>query len=182
MFDLIIQDIKRIKNKKSTSSVIVFFRALLLDNGFFAVLIYRFSNWCFRLKIPIIPYLIQRLGIFLTGVEISAQAVIGPGLRIAHGTGICIGCRVKIGKNAFILQGVTIGEGDMRFDAMPVIGDDVKIFAGAQVLGKVNLGNNVTVCANSVVVYSAPDNAVLLGIPAMPAMSGRGTNKAESKE
>jgi serine O-acetyltransferase len=48
----------------------------------------------------------------------------------------------------------------------PVIGDDVIIGSGAEVLGGIIIGNNVTIGANAVVTQSVPDNVVVGGIPA----------------
>lgn len=48
----------------------------------------------------------------------------------------------------------------------PVIGNNVLLFAGAKIIGNVNIGNNVVVGANAVVTHDVPDNAVVVGIPA----------------
>lgn len=48
----------------------------------------------------------------------------------------------------------------------PTIGDNVRICAGAVVVGDINIGNNVTIGANAVVVKSVPDDCVVAGNPA----------------
>ncbi|MEO0490941.1 MAG: serine acetyltransferase, partial [Cyanobacteria bacterium J06659_2] len=48
----------------------------------------------------------------------------------------------------------------------PWIGDNVRITAGAKVIGGVKIGNNVTVGANAVVVKNVPDDCVVVGVPA----------------
>jgi serine O-acetyltransferase len=47
-----------------------------------------------------------------------------------------------------------------------VIGDNVRIGAGAKVLGGITLGDNVSVGANAVVVKDVPPNCVVVGVPA----------------
>lgn len=49
---------------------------------------------------------------------------------------------------------------------VPVIGDNVRISAGARILGPVRIGNNVIIGANAVVVKDVPDNCIVAGIPA----------------
>ena len=49
---------------------------------------------------------------------------------------------------------------------VPTIGDNVYIGPGAKIFGKISIGNNVKIGANAVVLKDAPDNAILVGIPA----------------
>lgn len=49
---------------------------------------------------------------------------------------------------------------------VPTVGDNVFISLGAKVIGKVRIGNNVTIAPNAVVTKDVPDNAVVGGIPA----------------
>ena len=87
---------------------------------------------------------------------------IGPGLFIQHGFSTIIGAK-RIGKNCWINQQVTIGY--VR-ESNPVIGDNVIIYAGAQVLGAITIGDNVTVGAGSVVLNDVPANCSVFGVPA----------------
>lgn len=159
-------DIASLKGNKKKSTIILFLKGIIMDNGFLAVVIYRIAHWLFRKNIPFIPSILQRVSTFLTGIDISFKSEIGAGLRIAHGVGIVIGSNVKIGKNALILHGVTIGERDFTTDAMPKIGDDVLIGAGAKVLGDIHVGNGAKIGANAVVIHSVPEGATVTGIPA----------------
>ena len=89
-------------------------------------------------------------------------ADIGPGLFFQHGFATIVAAQ-SIGADCWINQQVTIGyQGFLH----PVIGDRVKIAAGAKVIGGVTLGNDVTVGANAVVVKDVPDGCTVVGVPA----------------
>lgn len=88
---------------------------------------------------------------------------VGPGLFVQHGFATIVSAR-RIGANCWINQQVTIGYiGD---DNCPIIGDDVRVSAGAQVLGAVQVGDRVTVAANATVITDVPDDSVVAGVPA----------------
>lgn len=87
----------------------------------------------------------------------------GLGLRIHHWGPIIINGKAKIGQRAVIYPGVVIGQTDEN--SAPTIGDDVFIGLGAKVFGKVNIGNNVTIAPNAVVIRDIPSNAVVGGVP-----------------
>lgn len=88
---------------------------------------------------------------------------IGGGLYIQHGFATMVSAK-SIGENCWINQQVTIGyngQGDP-----PVIGDWVTITCGAKVLGPINVGNNVIIGANAVVIRDVPCNCTVGGVPA----------------
>lgn len=88
---------------------------------------------------------------------------IGKGLFIQHGFATIISAK-EIGDNCWINQQVTIGfNGDGN---NPVIGNNVKITAGAKVIGKITVDDNSVIGANAVVVKDVPKNVVMGGIPA----------------
>lgn len=92
------------------------------------------------------------------------ENVLGAGVRIyAYGT-IIINPGAKIGEYCTIYPGVTIG--GRAYDGCPTIGNNCFIGLGAKVLGKINVGNNVIIAPNAVVVKDVPDNAIVAGIPA----------------
>lgn len=103
------------------------------------------------------------------GMHISPYAQIGAGLHIPHPTSIVIGGKTVIGDNFTIYQNTTIGgarTGDVKKGNQPKIGNNVTVFAGAMILGKVNVGDNVIIGANSVLLSDAEENGVYLGTPA----------------
>lgn len=87
---------------------------------------------------------------------------IGPGLFIQHGFSTIV--MADLGANCWINQQVTIGYKDKT--GRPKIGDNVRITAGAKVLGNITIGDNVTVGANAVVIKDVPANCVVVGVPA----------------
>ena len=89
---------------------------------------------------------------------------IAPGLVMQHGFST-IAEVIKIGKNCQIWHNVTIGTNKSGSGNKVTIGDNVKICAGAIVLGKITIGNNVTIGAGAVVVKSVPDDCVVVGNP-----------------
>lgn len=86
---------------------------------------------------------------------------IGEGLYIQHGFATGIGG--IIGKNCWINQQVSIGyKGKTDY---PKIGDNVTIYAGAKILGKLTVGDNSIIGANAVVVKDVPPNCMVVGVP-----------------
>lgn len=87
---------------------------------------------------------------------------IGPRLFIQHGFATCISAK-SIGSDCWINQQVTIG---YTFDPEPpVIGNGVRISAGAKVIGQIHLGDNCIVAANAAVVKDVAENEIVGGVP-----------------
>lgn len=84
-------------------------------------------------------------------------------LFIEHGFATVIACK-HIGTNCWINQQVTIGYSDAT--NCPYIGNDVQIKAGAKVIGNVNVGDDVIIGANAVVVKDIPSHSIVVGVPA----------------
>ena len=88
---------------------------------------------------------------------------IGPRLYIQHGFATIISAK-SIGSDCWINQQVTIGYTFAQ--EAPVIGNGVRISAGAKVVGNIVVGDNVIVAANAVVVKDVPENSIVGGVPA----------------
>lgn len=89
----------------------------------------------------------------------------GPGLLIQHRGTICVNGKAKIGKNCRINVDVNIGTNMEKEGEAPIIGDNCFIGPGAKIFGKIIIGNNVAIGANSVINKDVPDNVTVVGIP-----------------
>ena len=89
---------------------------------------------------------------------------IGNNLFLAHnGLGIVISSEVKIGDNCKIYQNVTLGAGK---DGYPEIGNNVTIYSNSVVIGKIKIGDNAVIGACSFVNKDVEANTVVAGNPA----------------
>ena len=100
------------------------------------------------------------------GIDIHPGAQIGPGFFIDHGTGVVIGETTQIGRNVRLYQAVTLGA--KRFAAdnngqqskggarHPIVEDEVVVYAGATILGRVTIGKGSTIGGNVCLTRSVP--------------------------
>lgn len=132
-------------------------------------------NWIWRLRNQASrPGLLRKPARMLYGKLQSLMGFYVPtGARFAskpyfpHGiNGFYVASQTRIGRDAIILQQVTIGSStliDSRRVGAPVIGDRCYIGAGAKVIGAILIGNDVRIGANAVVTRDVPDNATVTG-------------------
>ena len=156
----------------------------LLSLGFWALQVYRFGHLRYRFTTKLVRYPIALLHLMLSkiaeiicGVTIGVSANIGKRLIIEHSGAIVIHGNSVIGDDCIIRQGVTIG--NKRLDdpfGAPVLGNRVNVGAGAKILGRVHIGNDVEIGANAVVICDVPDGAIAVGIPARIIMRKNLTN------
>jgi serine O-acetyltransferase len=134
--------------------------------GITAITHYRLANVLYRLGAPLSGRMIAEVAHSLTGIDIHPGAQIGERFFIDHGTGVVIGETAIIGRNVRLYQAVTLGakrfpaaqdgslvKGDARH---PVVEDDVVIYAGATVLGRVTIGHGSTIGGNVWLTRSVP--------------------------
>ncbi len=119
--------------------------------------------------LTVIGFLVQRLVRNASGIQIDPLAHIGPGLFFPHEGYIVVGA-VRIGKNCTISQGVTLGRGEQG-DApenpdIPLVGDRVWIGPGAVIAGRLQIGSDAVIGANSVALRDVPPRGVAFGVPA----------------
>jgi serine O-acetyltransferase len=93
---------------------------------------------------------------------VHPAARIGPGLAFVHSAGIVVGHEVVAGRNLMLFHGVTLGHGAR--DGQPTIGDNVRIYANASVLGGISIGRDVTIGANAVVLSDVDDGRTVVGV------------------
>ncbi|MGE4337040.1 MAG: serine O-acetyltransferase EpsC [Pigmentiphaga sp.] len=142
---------------------------LLCYPGFVAVAYYRLANVLYRLGMPLLPRLMTEIAHSATGIDIHPGATVGRSFFIDHGTGVVIGETALIGERVRIYQTVTLGakrfpandDGSLQKGAArhPVVEDDVVIYAGATVLGRVTIGRGSTIGGNVWLTQSVPPNS-----------------------
>ncbi len=100
--------------------------------------------------------------------QVSYEAILGNNIKFMHPLGVVIGENVIVHDHVRIWQQVTLGSHGKKGEKLlyPVIHRGVKIFAGAKVIGGIEVGENASIGANSVVLNQVPANAVAVGIPA----------------
>jgi serine O-acetyltransferase len=131
------------------------------DNCIQAAFLYRIARFLARHRLRVPAEMLHAFSKFLTHLDISPWADIGPGVYFYHGSGTVIGKGASIGRRALICQGVSVGGA--------TIGDDVKLWAGAKVIGPVTIGDRSEVGANAVLISSVPADSIVFGVPARPA-------------
>jgi serine O-acetyltransferase len=133
-------------------------KLLLGDNCVQAVLLYRVSHFFAVRKLRTPAELVHAFSRFVTHADLAPWATIGPGFYVYHGHGTVVGKGARIGRRLLICQGVSVGGA--------TIGDDVKLWAGAKVIGPVTIGDRSEVGANAVVIASVPADSIVFGVPA----------------
>ncbi len=97
---------------------------------------------------------------FFRGVDIPASARIGPGLCLHHPNNVVVSPDAVLGTDCTLYQDVIIGEGG-PVPGAPRLGDRVRVFAGAKILGGITVGDDVEIGANAVVTRDVPSGAVV---------------------
>jgi serine O-acetyltransferase len=140
--------------------------AILCYPGVLAMTNYRLAHELHVLHVPLIPRMITERAHSETGIDIHPGAEIGEGFFIDHGTGVVIGETCIIGKHVRIYQGVTLGaksfpldhEGKpvKGIDRHPIVEDDVIIYSGATILGRVVIGRESVIGGNVWLTHGVP--------------------------
>jgi serine O-acetyltransferase len=141
----------------------------IFSKGVQALLVYRLSSWLARtyLGLPLV-FVLGRIIQILYGIDIDYRARIGRNCKIIHGYGLVIGSLAVLGNDCVLYHGVTLGGKGLWSPAgMPILGDNVVVYPGAKILGKVKIASGVSIGANAVVVKDCLiSGATYAGIPA----------------
>jgi serine O-acetyltransferase len=139
---------------------------LLCYPGIIAIIHYRLANRLHALGVPLVARIMTEIAHSATGIDIHPSAAIGASFFIDHGTGVVIGETAEIGKRVRVYQAVTLGAKRFPTDAggrlrkglprHPVVEDDVVIYAGATILGRVTIGKGSTIGGNVWLTESVP--------------------------
>jgi serine O-acetyltransferase len=130
---------------------------------------HRLAHELYLLELPLLARIIAELAHSATGIDIHPGAEIDASFFIDHGTGVVIGETAKVGKRVRLYQAVTLGakrfpvgengalvKGNARH---PIVEDDVVIYAGATILGRVTIGRGSTIGGNVWLTRDVPPNS-----------------------
>lgn len=138
---------------------------LKLDGAALALVAHRL--WRGSLLQRFIAKIFRKISFLTFHIEIHPQAEIGDCLHIAHIGHVVIGKGARIGNNVTMLHFTTLGAaGSGKRRGYPVVGDNVYIGVNASIIGKITVGNNVTIGPSSVVTMNVPEHAICIGNPA----------------
>jgi serine O-acetyltransferase len=139
---------------------------LLCYPGLHAMIHHRIAHELHGLGVPLLARLVSELAHGATGIDIHPGATIGAGFFIDHGTGVVIGETAQIGRNVRLYQAVTLGAKRFALDGdghlskggarHPIVEDDVVIYAGATILGRVTIGRGSTIGGNVWLTRNVP--------------------------
>lgn len=139
---------------------------LLCYPGVLAMIHHRLAHQLYRQGLPLLARIVAELAHGQTGIDIHPGAQIGESFFIDHGTGVVVGETAVIGRRVRLYQAVTLGA--KRFETTPdgalqkglprhpVVEDDVVVYAGATVLGRVTIGRGATIGGNVWVTHDVP--------------------------
>lgn len=148
---------------------------LLSQQGLWALFQYRAASALHRSALPrwikrplLVAAVVWQKGVeIVTGISLPYSATLGPGLYIGHFGPIVVNGGAVMGERCNLSQGVTIGvsgRGERR--GVPVIGSRVYIGANAVVAGRIRVGDDAVVGANSLVTTDVPPHTTVVGVPA----------------
>jgi serine O-acetyltransferase len=134
--------------------------------GITAMIHHRIAHELYTLGVPLIPRIISELAHTATGIDIHPGAHIGSSFFIDHGTGVVIGETCVIGQRVRLYQGVTLGAKSFPTDGQgraikgrprhPIVEDDVTIYAGATILGRITIGRGSSIGGNVWLTRTVP--------------------------
>ncbi|HRP24416.1 MAG TPA: serine acetyltransferase [Thauera sp.] len=139
---------------------------LLCYPGVLAIIHHRLAHTLYRLGAPLVARILSEIAHSQTGIDIHPGAQIGAAFFIDHGTGVVIGETAVIGERVRLYQAVTLGARSFASEAdgtlskggarHPVLEDDVVIYAGATVLGRITIGRGSSIGGNVWLTRSVP--------------------------
>lgn len=144
---------------------------LLCYSGIHAVMHYQLAHELYQLGLPLLARIMTEKAHSETGIDIHPGAQISEGFFIDHGTGVVIGEMAIIGKRVRLYQAVTLGakrfvtdnDGQLQknYPRHPIVEDDVVIYAGATILGRITIGARSSIGGNVWLTHDVlPDSNV----------------------
>jgi serine O-acetyltransferase len=146
-----------------------FSEILLVYPGLTAIIHHRMAHVLHRLGARFLARLVADSARGQTGIDIHPGASIGASFFIDHGTGVVIGETAVIGERVRLYQAVTLGARSFRTDEdgalvkgemrHPIIEDDVVIYAGATILGRIRVGQGSVIGGNVWLTHDVPPHS-----------------------
>ncbi len=134
--------------------------------GIHAIIHHRIANELHKLGLPLVARIVSEIAHSATGIDIHPGATIAESFFIDHGTGVVIGETAVIGRHVRLYQAVTLGAKRFPTDEQghlikgsprhPILEDDVVIYAGATVLGRITIGQGSVIGGNVWLTHSVP--------------------------
>lgn len=147
---------------------------ILCYPAIYALMCHRTAHELHRLQVPLLPRMLTEHAHAKTGIDIHPGAEIGEECFIDHGTGVVIGETAVIGRRVRLYQGVTLGARTFPMDAdghlikgiarHPILEDDVVIYGGATVLGRIRIGAGSVIGGNVWLTHSVPPGSRVLQV------------------
>jgi len=145
---------------RSVDEVLICYPSML------AIIHHRLAHQLYLLGAPLVARIISEVAHSATGIDIHPGAAIGESFFIDHGTGVVIGETAIVGNRVRLYQGVTLGARSFPADETgrlekaqlrhPIVEDDVVIYAGATILGRVIIGCGSVIGGNVWLTESVP--------------------------
>jgi len=142
---------------------------LLCYPGVTAITYHRLAHELHRLGATLLARIVSEEAHSNTGIDIHPGAKIGDHFFIDHGTGVVIGETALLGSRVRLYQGVTLGARDFPLDGNgkplkgqprhPIIEDQVVIYAGATILGRIIVGRGSVIGGNVWLTRSVPPSS-----------------------
>lgn len=145
---------------RSVDEVLICYPSML------AIIHHRLAHRLHELGAPLVARIMSEIAHGKTGIDIHPGATIGQSFFIDHGTGVVIGETAIVGDRVRLYQGVTLGARSFPADGKgalekalprhPIIEDDVVVYAGATILGRIIVGSRSVIGGNVWLTDSVP--------------------------
>lgn len=141
--------------------------------GLWVMAVYRFGRWRYgvrpaALRVPLsFVYKVLKLwSQIVTGIDLPCEVVLGRRFLMEHFGGIIISGDTEFGDDCIVRNGVTIGLRRTQERGAPIFGNRVDIGTGAVIIGRIHVGDDVSIGANAVVLTDVPADSIAVGVPA----------------
>lgn len=132
-----------------------------------ALTTYRLARWMRLHRMGVVASGLDAVTYILFNCVVPSHCAIGSRTSLEHrGVAVVLNRKTRIGRDCSIGAQVVIGGRGKGIEGVPVVGDRVYIGVGAKLLGGIEIGNDVVIGANSVVLRDVPSGATVAGVPA----------------